>query len=65
LRSVLFGIGFDGSQLVFEQQLGFEQQTANQGTFAIVHASTSDEAQQTFMLVGLQVALDIFSNQIG
>jgi hypothetical protein len=41
--------------LIVQQQFGVVQQATNQGALAIIHAAASDETQQAFGFVLLQV----------
>ena len=47
----------DRRQLVFVDALGIEQQAADQGALAIVHAAGGGETQQLFVLLLVEKAL--------
>ena len=52
LGSVLVRFFFQRCNLIFKQQVAFPQQAANQRALAVIHAATSDKAQQAnFALV--------------
>ena len=49
--------------MIFKDQLGIEQQTANQRRLAIIYAAAGQKTQQVFVLVLIQVREDIGFNQ--
>ena len=63
-RADLARVALQGRQLVLEQHLRFVQQPADQRALAIVDAAAGDEAQQTLVLVGLEISLDILGDQV-
>ena len=65
LRAVFLRIRCDGGELILEQHLRFIQQAANQRALAVIDAAASDEAQQAFLLMRLQILLDIGGDEIG
>ena len=60
LGADFFGIRFKGGQLIFKNQLGIPKQTPDQRAFAIIHRATSDETQQAFIFLCMQVLQNIF-----
>ena len=54
----LFGFGFQGLQLIFEDQLGFIEQPPDQGGLAVIHRTAGDEAQKPLVVLRLEIALD-------
>ena len=53
-----FGILGQAGQLVLEQKLAVIEQPAKQGRFTVVHRPTGDQAQQTLVVLALQIAFD-------
>ena len=65
LRSHLLRIGFQRRQLVLEDQLGFIEKPPDQGRLAVIHAAAGNETQQRFLFLGLEIAVDIGSDEVG
>src|SRR5215813_1960095 len=59
LGAHLLRVGLEGCELVLEEEVGFIEEAANQGAFAVVDAPAGDEAEEPRALLGLQVLLDI------
>ncbi len=65
LRADPLAVRLKGGQLVLEDHLRVPQQAADQGALAVVDAAAGDEAQHPLLLLGLEVALDIFGDHCG
>lgn len=63
LRADFLGVRNQCFHLILKQHLGFVQQASDQRALAVIHAAAGDEAQQAFLLVRLQVFLDIFRDE--
>ena len=64
LRAESFRVGLQGHQMILEDHLGVVQQATDQGGFAVVDRSTSNETQQGFVLMRHQIGVDILGDQI-
>jgi hypothetical protein len=56
------GVRLERRELVLEQQLGFVQQTPDQGALAVVNAAARDEPQQSLVLEEVELALELARN---
>ena len=64
LRAHALRIGFKGGQLIVENQLGLEQQPADQGGLAIVHRAAGDEAQHVLGRLFSEVVGNVVGGQV-
>ena len=65
LGADLLGIGFESRQLILVEHLRLVKQAPDQRALAVVDAAAGNEAQQALLLVRLQIALDILSDEVG
>ena len=55
---------FQLRNMIFVKHLGIEKQTTDQGTLAVVDASTSNESKQLLSLMLCQVFVNVRRNQV-
>ena len=60
----LGAVGFQGGHVIFVDHFGVVQQATDQGAFAIIDAAAGKQAQQLFVLVLLEVSLNVFGDEI-
>ena len=58
-------VGLQRRELVLEDHLGVVEQPPDQGGLAVVHRAAGQEPQEALGLVGLQVGLDVGSDEVG
>ena len=63
LRADFLGVRDQCFHLILEEHLGLIQQAPDQRALTVIHAAAGDEAQKAFLLVCLQVFLDIFRDK--
>ena len=58
------GIGLQGCQLVFEDQIGVVQQAPDERALAVIDAAAGKEAQEALVLVHLEIGIDVRGDEL-
>lgn len=62
--TVGFAFVFELGKLIFVEHFGVEEETSNEGTFAVVDTSAGDEAEEFLTLVLFEVSVNVGCNEV-
>ena len=63
LRPLSLAVAFERGELIFKDHLAVIEQSPDQRALAIINAAACDEAQKLFVLVLVEISVNIFSDQ--
>ncbi len=64
LRADLLGVDLERGEVVLEDHVRLVEQPSDERALAVVDAAARDEAQQALVLVGEQVGVDVFCDEV-